>query len=53
MARKTMGEKLREARLAAGLSQDKVAAITGVFQSIIQRYETGAVKTPKKNTLLN
>jgi predicted nucleotidyltransferase/DNA-binding XRE family transcriptional regulator len=46
----TAGRVLREARLAAGLSQNELARRAGVAQSVISAYESGA-RDPSLTTL--
>ena len=38
-----IGERMREARLRAGLSQVKLAAILGITQNDVSRWECGRV----------
>lgn len=45
-----MGEKLKAARLAAGLTQAQLAERLGIPQSSIARYEAGA-REPLASTL--
>ena len=48
----TVGKIIREKRIEAGLSQDKLADIIGVSQSHIAAIERGAIKTPRRETLI-
>lgn len=48
----TVGKIIRERRIEAGLSQDKLADIIGVSQSHIAAIERGAIKTPRRETLI-
>lgn len=41
MLKKEVGQKLKEARLQAGLTQSEVAQKLGVAQPVYQRYEKG------------
>ena len=48
---KTFGEKVRDARASLGLSQPKVAELTGVSVRSVLAYEKGE-KMPRQGTLL-
>ena len=48
----TVGKIIREKRIEAGLSQDKLADVIGVSQSHIAAIERGAIKTPRRETLI-
>lgn len=48
----TVGNIIREKRIEAGLSQDKLADIIGVSQSHIAAIERGAIKAPRRETLV-
>lgn len=48
----TVGKIIREKRIEAGLSQDKLADIIGVSQSHIAAIERGAIKAPRRETLI-
>ena len=48
----TVGKIIRDKRIEAGLSQDKLADIIGVSQSHIAAIEHGAIKTPRRETLI-
>lgn len=48
----TVGKIIRERRIEAGLSQDKLADIIGVSQSHIATIERGAIKNPRRETLV-
>lgn len=48
----TVGKIIREKRIEAGLSQDKLADKIGVSQSHIAAIERGAIKTPRRETLI-
>lgn len=48
---KTLGEKVRDARASLGLSQPKVAELTGVSVRSVLAYEKGE-KMPRQSTLL-
>ena len=48
----TVGKIIREKRIEAGLSQDKLADMIGVSQSHIAAIERGAIKTPRRETLI-
>ena len=48
----TVGKIIREKRIEAGLSQDKLADIIGVSQSHIAAIERGAVENPRRETLI-
>ena len=48
----TVGKIIREKRIESGLSQDKLADIIGVSQSHIAAIERGAIKTPRRETLI-
>lgn len=43
---KTFKTRLKEARMAAGLTQVKLAEMIGVTKSVYNKYETGDVKPP-------
>lgn len=43
---KTFKTRLKESRMAAGLTQVKLAEIIGVTKSVYNKYETGDVKPP-------
>lgn len=46
-----IGQKIKEARLAKGLTQDELGAIVGVQNSAIAKYENGRVVNIKRSTL--
>ena len=48
----TVGKIIREKRIESGLSQDKLADIIGVSQSHIAAIERGAIKAPRRETLI-
>ena len=48
----TVGKIIREKRIEAGLSQNKLADIIGVSQGHIAAIERGAIKTPRRETLI-
>jgi len=48
----TVGKIIREKRIEAGLSQDKLAEKIGVSQSHIAAIERGAIKAPRRETLI-
>ena len=48
----TVGKIIRNKRIEAGLSQDKLADIIGVSQSHIAAIERGAIKAPRRETLI-
>ena len=48
----TVGKIIREKRIEAGLSQDKLAAKIGISQSHIAAIERGAVENPRRETLI-
>lgn len=48
----TVGKIIREKRIKAGLSQDKLADIIGVSQSHISAIERGAIKASRRETLI-
>ena len=48
----TVGKIIREKRIEAGLSQDALAEKMGVSQSHIGRIESGAVRNPRRETLI-
>ena len=48
----TLGEKIRELRLAAGLSQAELGGAAGVSGSAMSQLEAGISKSPKAETLL-
>jgi len=43
---KHFGNRLREARLGAGLSQSELEALSGIPKARLSRYETGPVEPP-------
>jgi len=47
----TTGERIKQARLAAGLTQKELAAKVGVKFSAIHKYETGMVVNLKRETI--
>lgn len=47
----TMGEKIRQARINAGLTQRELADKVGVKWSAIHKYETGMVVNLKQETI--
>lgn len=47
----TVGQKIKEARLAHGLTQEKLAAQVGVQKSAIAKWETGRVENIKRSSL--
>lgn len=46
-----IGEKIRAARLAKGMTQEELGAILGVQKSAIAKYESGRVVNIKRSTL--
>lgn len=46
----TIGEKIREARLAAGLTQKQLGDMVGIADSAIRKYESGKIR-PKISTV--
>lgn len=46
-----VGQRIRDARVALGLSQRELAAITGLSNAFISRVETGR-RTPSAGTML-
>lgn len=49
----TLGERLREARLLKGLSQEQLARACGVWQSAINKIERGATERPGAGLLIS
>ena len=47
----TTGDRIKQARMAAGLSQEELADKIGVKFSVISKYETGRVKNLKRETI--
>lgn len=48
----TVGEKIRELRIARGMSQEQLAAKVGVVQMTISKMERGIMKRPSFSTLM-
>jgi transcriptional regulator with XRE-family HTH domain len=46
-----IGEKIRAARLAKGMTQEELGAILGVQKSAIAKYENGRIVNIKRSTL--
>jgi transcriptional regulator with XRE-family HTH domain len=46
---RTLGGRLKDARITKGLTQDEVAARMGIGQTVVQRYETNQVRNPRKD----
>lgn len=46
-----IGEKIKAARLAKGMTQEELGAILGVQKSAIAKYESGRVVNIKRSTL--
>ena len=46
-----IGQKIREARLAKGMTQEELGGILGVQKSAIAKYESGRVVNIKRSTL--
>lgn len=46
-----MGERIKELRLKAGLTQEELGKKIGVQKAAIQKYESGAVKNLKRTTI--
>ena len=46
-----VGEKIREARLAKGMTQEELGRLLGVQKSAIAKYEKGRVVNIKRSTL--
>ena len=46
-----MGEKIREARLNKGMTQEELGQLIGVQKSAIAKYENGRVVNIKRSTL--
>ena len=47
-----IGEKIREVRESKGMSQYRLAEITGITRSTINRYETGSIQKISFDNLL-
>ena len=47
----TTGDRIRKARLAAGLTQEQLAEKIGVKNAAIHKYEVGIVKNLKRETI--
>ena len=48
-----VGELIREARIAKGLTQEELGKLVGVQKSAIAKYENGRVVNIKRSTLRN
>lgn len=48
---KTTGQRIKEARLAAGLTQTELADKIGVKHPAIHKYESGAITNLKRDTI--
>ena len=48
-----IGELIREARIAKGLTQEELGKLVGVQKSAIAKYENGRVVNIKRSTLQN
>ena len=46
-----IGEKIREARIAKGLTQEELGKLVGLQKSAIAKYENGRVVNIKRSTL--
>ena len=46
-----IGKKIREARIAKGLTQEELGKIVGLQNSAIAKYENGRVVNIKRSTL--
>ncbi len=46
-----IGEKIRRARIAKGMTQEKLAELLGMQKSGVAKYENGRVKNIKRTTL--
>ena len=46
-----LGDRVRAARLAAGLTQERLSALTGLKQFHISRIESGDIKDVRSDTL--
>ena len=46
-----IGEKIREARIAKGMTQEELGKIVGLQNSAIAKYENGRVVNIKRSTL--
>ena len=46
-----IGQKIREARLAKGMTQEELGGILGVQKSAIAKYENGRIVNIKRSTL--
>lgn len=47
----TIGQKIKEARIAAGLTQEALGKIVGVQKSAIAKYENGKIVNIKRSTV--
>ena len=47
----TTGDRIRQARMAKGMTQEELAAKLGVKFGVISKYETGRVKNLKRETI--
>lgn len=51
MVNTEIGKKIREARLAKGMTQEQLGALVGLQKSAIAKYESGRVVNIKRSTL--
>lgn len=48
----TFGDRVKQARMAKGLTLKYVALKVGVSEATVQRYECGSIKNPKQPSLI-
>lgn len=48
----TLNERIKERRLASGLTLSEVAELIGVKEATVQRYESGKIKNIKHTTVV-
>ena len=47
----TTGQRIKQLRIAKGLSQDELGALVGVKKAAINKYESGVIVNLKRSTI--
>ena len=47
-----MGDRIKQLRLAKGITQEELGKIVGVKKAAVQKWESGMTKNLRRNTIL-